>query len=141
MDPMLEKLSPGSNGLDFGSGPGPTLSIMLEEGGFNMNIYDPIFHNDGSVLKKTYDFLTCTETVEHFCNPKVSWHLIFQLVRSGGFIGIMTQMYDGKIFSDWHYIRDHTHVEFYSKHTFRWLSRKYKAHLNLIGDSVALLQA
>ncbi|MBT6026512.1 MAG: hypothetical protein HOG96_00440, partial [Porticoccaceae bacterium] len=32
-DPLLEKLAPNSFGLDFGSGPGPTLSLMLEEKG------------------------------------------------------------------------------------------------------------
>ena len=30
-EPVLAMISPGSYGLDFGSGPGPTLSCMFEE--------------------------------------------------------------------------------------------------------------
>ena len=39
-DHLIPKLLPGGKGLDFGSGPGPTLSVMLEEAGFPMDIYD-----------------------------------------------------------------------------------------------------
>ena len=39
-NPMQKKLLPGSFGLDFGSGPGPTLSVMFEEVGHNLSIYD-----------------------------------------------------------------------------------------------------
>jgi len=42
-DFLIPKLLPGWTGLDFGSGPGPTLSVMLEEKGFQMKIYDPYF--------------------------------------------------------------------------------------------------
>src|SRR6056297_3232426 len=32
--PLTERVASGSHGLDYGSGPGPTLSVMLEERGF-----------------------------------------------------------------------------------------------------------
>ena len=44
--PLLEKLSTGMTGLDFGSGPGPTLSLMLEEQGMKMSIYDIFYAPD-----------------------------------------------------------------------------------------------
>ena len=40
--PMNDRLSPESVGLDFGSGPGPTLSVMFEEAGHTMSIYDGV---------------------------------------------------------------------------------------------------
>lgn len=51
-DPITERISPQSNGIDFGCGPGPTLSLMLEEAGHNMALYDLYYHPDTSVLEK-----------------------------------------------------------------------------------------
>jgi len=34
--PLNERIAPESCGLDFGSGPGPTLSVMFEEQGHTM---------------------------------------------------------------------------------------------------------
>ena len=42
-DHLIPKLPQGAKGLDFGSGPGPTLSVMLAEAGFFMDLYDPYF--------------------------------------------------------------------------------------------------
>ncbi|HSM04200.1 MAG TPA: hypothetical protein VK858_06250, partial [Longimicrobiales bacterium] len=39
--PLLERLAPGARGLDYGSGPGPTLSRMLTEAGHPTVDYDP----------------------------------------------------------------------------------------------------
>ena len=41
--PNVPKLPAAAEGLDFGSGPGPTLSVMLEEQGYRMSLYDPFF--------------------------------------------------------------------------------------------------
>ena len=41
--PLLGRLSRGMRGLDYGCGPGPTLSIMLEEAGMLMDDYDPYY--------------------------------------------------------------------------------------------------
>ena len=30
IEPLIDKIIPGAKGLDYGSGPGPTLSLMLE---------------------------------------------------------------------------------------------------------------
>lgn len=57
---LAPRLPPGDSGLDYGSGPGPTLSVMLEKQGSATDIYDPYFASDPSVLERTYDFITCT---------------------------------------------------------------------------------
>jgi hypothetical protein len=38
--PLQRCLTPGSSGLDFGSGPEPTLSMMFEEAGHSMTLFD-----------------------------------------------------------------------------------------------------
>ena len=40
-DCLASKLPPGATGLDYGCGPGPTLSLILAEQGFSMAVYDP----------------------------------------------------------------------------------------------------
>jgi len=140
MDPILERIPADAEGLDFGSGPGPTLSVMFGERGYRMSNYDPIYSNDKSVLNKAYDFVTCSETVEHFCHPRNDWDLLFKLVKPCGHLGIMTQMYDGKEFSDWHYIRDDTHVSFYSRETFWWLADRYDAKYEMVSNSVVIFR-
>ena len=35
--PMMERIEPDSYGLDFGSGPGPTLNLMFEEEGHTVS--------------------------------------------------------------------------------------------------------
>ena len=141
IDPLLSNLQEGMKGLDFGSGPGPTLSMMMRQRGFEMEDYDPFYSEDNSVLEKRYDFIACTETVEHFCEPRKSWELMIGLVRPGGVIGVMTDILDeGTDFEKWHYIRDDTHVAFYSRKTFDWIAERYDLSANFHGRSVVLFE-
>ena len=79
--------------------------------------------------------------MEHFSNPKGEWELFLKLVKRGGWIGIMTQLYDREIdFSQWYYKNDPTHVSFYSKETFHWLVEEYNLKLWFREKSVVLLQ-
>ena len=41
--PLKRYLMTHSEGLDYGCGPGPALSVMLEEDGYKMCKYDPFF--------------------------------------------------------------------------------------------------
>ncbi len=91
MERVVAEIPSGAEGLDFGSGPGPTLSIMLEERGMRMSLYDPFFAPDRSVLERTYDFVTCTETVEHLFEPRREFERFDRLVRPGGWLAIMTE--------------------------------------------------
>lgn len=113
-------------GLDYGCGPGPTLSVMLEERGFAMEIYDPFFAPEAGVLQRCYDFITCTETVEHFHSPADEFNQLNRLLRPGSWLGVMTEMMPEEgAFADWYYVRDPTHVCFYRRQTMDWLARNY----------------
>lgn len=121
-EPLREHLRPGDCGLDFGSGPGPTLHLMAREDGFPCAAYDPIFRPDKLVLDSRYDFVTCSETVEHFHDPLTGFESLYELLKPGGWLGVMTVRYDKRIvFRDWYYRRDPTHVAFYRNSTLRWL--------------------
>ena len=96
---------------------------MIEEDGFSAALYDPLFHPDEAVLSDSYDFITCTETVEHFATPRADFLRLCRMLAPGGWIGIMTDILeDREGFGDWYYHRDPTHVAFYTPRTFRWIS-------------------
>jgi len=138
---IIPHLPPGADGLDYGSGPGPTLSVMLEEQGYPMNIYDPYFAPNDEVLQQTYDFITCTETAEHFALPNIEFNRFNNLLCIGGWLGIMTSILDDDhSFSNWWYIRDPTHTCFYRKETMRWIAIKFKWRLELPAPNIALFQ-
>lgn len=140
-DPMVSRLPKGSRGLDFGSGPGPTLSVMMAELGYPMVVYDPFFAPNESVLKNEYDFVTATEVVEHFRSPLQSFARMWHCVKSGGYLGIMTKLVrDDTVFSNWRYKNDDTHICFYSKETFNWLSKQWGAESVFIGQDIIIFQ-
>lgn len=139
--PLLERLVSGQKGLDFGCGPGPVMHQLLEDHGCVMDLYDPFYANDTNVFSKTYDFITATEVVEHLHCPGREFDRLFNMLRNGGWLGIMTKLIiDKASFSRWHYIRDLTHVCFYSRATFEYLSQRYKTSLTFIGNDVILMK-
>lgn len=140
-EPLLDKLSPGSIGLDFGSGPGPLLATMFREAGMRMRTYDVFYDPDASVWYQTYDFITCTEVIEHLHSPGRELDRLFTALKPGGWLGIMTQRFTPRVvFTDWKYIRDITHVCFFSDTSLKWLASRHNAELLLLSDDVALLQ-
>ncbi|WP_455220220.1 class I SAM-dependent methyltransferase [Kaarinaea lacus] len=139
--PLNEKLKPGVCGLDFGSGPGPTLSLMFEEAGYAMKIYDAFYADDTVVLQQPYDFITATETVEHLHHPRRELDRLWTILKPGGYLGIMTKLViDRDAFANWHYKNDLTHVCFFSTDTFHWLSALWNAKVEFVGSDVILLQ-
>lgn len=139
--PVAERLKPASQGLDFGSGPGPTLSIMLRELGHDMQIYDPFYAADDHVLDHRYDFVTATEVVEHFREPAIDLQKMWKCVKPGGILGIMTKLARDQVaFAKWHYKNDQTHVSFFSRGTFEWLATQWKCELDFIGNDVIVFQ-
>ncbi len=137
--PMLERLPPHQKGLDFGCGPGPALSVILKEAGHQVSLYDPFYFNHPSLLEQTYDFITATEVVEHLHHPARVFTSLFEQLNPGGWLGVMTkQVIDQQAFATWHYIRDLTHICFYSQPTFEYIARKFKADLFFEGNDVIL---
>jgi len=117
--PLQAKLKDKAEGLDFGCGPGPALAEMLKEKGYQVDLYDPFFFNNEKILSKSYDFITCTETIEHFFDPIKEFKRINNMLVKGGLLGVMTTfLSDEKDFGQWYYRKDPTHVAFYRPKTF-----------------------
>ncbi|MDW6002564.1 class I SAM-dependent methyltransferase [Vibrio mangrovi] len=139
--PLMERIAPCAQGLDFGCGPGPTLSLMMEEQGFRMALYDIFYFPQTKALKSTYDFVTATEVIEHLHTPDQVWQQWLALVKPGGYIGIMTKLVrDVEAFAGWHYKNDLTHVSFFSQETFRFLAKRDNLEIEFIGSDVILLR-
>ncbi len=123
---LTKHLATGLNGLDFGCGPGPALAVMLEEAGYRMSLFDPFYAPDSGVLERSYDFITCTEVVEHLHDPAGVFKQLDGCLKSGGWLAIMTRFQtDDARFVNWHYRRDPTHVVFYREETFNWLGEHF----------------
>ncbi|APE31651.1 methyltransferase [Halomonas aestuarii] len=140
-DPLRRRLAPGARGLDFGSGPGPTLSVMFEEAGHPMAIYDPCYAPDASVLEDRYAFITASEVVEHLFAPGRELARLAARLEPGGWLGLMTKrVTSAEAFAGWHYILDPTHVCFFSEASFEWLARHLDMRVEFPAADVALLQ-
>lgn len=124
---IMNEYSTTAIGLDFGAGTGPVISKVLQEKGYSINQYDPIFITDQSVLNLKYDFIVCCEVIEHFYKPLEEFQLLFQLLKDGGKLVCMTDLVnDGHNFNEWYYKNDPTHVFFYSAKTVDWVHEKLK---------------
>ncbi|MFN4023418.1 MAG: class I SAM-dependent methyltransferase [Hyphomonas sp.] len=121
--PLLARLPASACGLDYGCGPGPALAAMLREAGHSVALYDPFFFPDRAALDQTYDFVTCTETAEHFHRPAEEFSRLMAQVRPGGILAIMTCFQtDDDRFATWHYRMDPTHVVFYRAETLAFIA-------------------
>lgn len=138
--PLLARLQPGSFGLDYGCGPGPLLAEMLSLAGHKLDLYDPFYANDNRYRHNRYDFVTCTEVIEHFRLPGLEFQHLFSLLKPNGRLGLMTKLVvDAEAFSKWHYIQDPTHISFFSIPTLRWLAACHQAAIDFIGKDVIIM--
>lgn len=139
--PLMQHCPAPASGLDFGCGPGPALAHMLEEQGYRMSVYDPFYFTDKSVLSQQYDFITCTEVIEHVYAAHSVWQQLFTMLAPAGWLGVMTKrVRNPTAFAQWHYKNDPTHVRFYGEQTLLWLATHFGTSLILAGDDVALFQ-
>jgi len=137
--PLEACLAPRSNGLDFGSGPGPTLSVMFAEKGHTVALYDYFYSPDKSIFDKQYDFICATEVVEHLHQPKFEFDRLWRCLKPGGHLGIMTRLVvETELFVDWFYKNDPTHVCFFSRATFKWLADACKAVVSFEDNDVMI---
>lgn len=87
---------------------------MFEEQGAQVSLFDKFYYPDDSVLAKQYDFVTATEVWEHLSDPRLNLELLWQCVKPGGVLGVMTKLVrDAEAFKSWHYKNDPTHIIFF----------------------------
>jgi len=145
--PMLQQLALAKKpkekilGLDFGCGPGPTLSLMFAEAGFSCANYDLYFANHPEMLQQKYDFIVSTEVFEHLAQPAEVMNQLVSCLKPQGILGIMTQRpRDLAAFQKWRYLADPTHITFYSEACFKWLTKHWQLELVYLGSDVLLLK-
>lgn len=124
LDPALELISRESLVLDYGCGPEPVLSQLLQEKGVHCQNFDPFFYPKEPEGK--FDCIFSTETFEHFHYPHKELQRISSLLNDNGLLVIMTEFYkDASHFRNWWYTRDFTHVVFYNQSTFEYICSLY----------------
>lgn len=126
LKPLTNSINLGAKGLDFGCGPGPTLSRLISDLGYECDYYDPAFFNDTSKLAKKYDFITSTEVFEHMHTPGLEIERLWSMLETGGVLAIMTVFYpkEEDDFKLWWYKNDPTHVCFYNEEVFKFLAER-----------------
>ncbi|MGY4877197.1 class I SAM-dependent methyltransferase [Vreelandella aquamarina] len=141
LTPLEARLAPHAKGLDFGSGPGPTLSVMFEERGYPMAIYDPFYAPERSTLETRYDFITATEVLEHLSSPHAVMEQLRHMLNPEGYLGVMTKrVKNHAAFTSWHYIQDPTHVAFFSEETFDWWATQHGFCVEFPGQDTVIMQ-
>ena len=139
--PLQERILSNSNGLDFGSGPGPTLSLMLEECGHKVELYDKFYANNVYVFERKYDFITATEVLEHLSEPMLELKRLVGLLKDKGYLAIMTQLLTSKIdFNSWYYKNDPSHIIFFSKETLNFLADYFDVEVFFISERVVFFK-
>jgi len=112
-------------GLDFGAGRSAIIAVVLRESGYDVLNYDPYFHNYPQYLQAEYDYISSCEVIEHFYKPYREFKRLREMLREGGRLYLMTDMYDERDFASWYYKNDPTHVFLYTKETFAWIKEHF----------------
>lgn len=140
-NPLRNNLRSDFRGLDFGCGPGPALAEMFREEGFVVDIYDPFFFPIKSNLNKKYNFIACSEVVEHFFNPIKEFKLLDSVLQQDGLIGIMTSFLESEDeFDHWYYRKDPTHVHFYQRYTFEVIASRMGWSHQIVSNNIVLFK-
>ncbi|MBU0630641.1 MAG: class I SAM-dependent methyltransferase [Candidatus Margulisbacteria bacterium] len=123
---ITERFKPGDRGLDFGSGPGAIVSTLLREKGYDAASYDPFYDDNRELLSRNYDYIACSEVIEHFRSPAKEFANLRKMIKPGGALFCLTRLYEEEIdFSAWFYKNDPTHRFFYSRQALEWIKVKF----------------
>lgn len=129
-------------GLDFGCGTGPVISKLLLDQGYKIEQYDPFFRDQPGLLDEKYDYIVCSEVIEHFREPAKEFKLLRALLNPGGKLFCLTERYSPEIdFDGWYYKNDPTHVFFYQDRTFEWIRDNFHFPALTIEGRLVVLSA
>lgn len=123
---ILRDYTKNHKGLDFGAGTGPVITKVLKDNDYQIEPYDPLFHNYPELLKHKYDYIASCEVIEHFHYPRKEFKLLKSLLNKKGSLYCMTHIYDEQTtFQNWYYLNDPTHVFIYHKKTIYWIAKTF----------------
>ena len=115
--------------LDFGCGYEPVLKTLLQRRGMEAFVYDRFFFPDW-IANRRYDLIISTETFEHLKTPAMELERLVDCLNPGGYLAVMTRQVplnegqlEAQTFADWYYLKDPTHIGFFTGDTFRWLAK------------------
>ncbi|CAA6805463.1 MAG: Putative methyltransferase associated with DUF414 [uncultured Sulfurovum sp.] len=129
--------------LEFGSGPGPVLSKLLEHRGLEVDIYDLYYAPIEVYASKKYDLITATEVFEHLAEPLEVLALLVKHTNMNGYIILMTKFppKDDKAFINWWYRRDPTHISFFTPESFEIMAEKLSLKvLKIFNNNIVVFQ-
>ena len=136
---VTSRVSSGATGLDFGCGPCPVLAQLFQEQHFNMKVFDKFYFADPAVFRMKFDFITATEVFEHLADPAAQISRLWNILKSNGVLAVMTKRAADKArFANWHYIRDLTHIGFFSEQSLNYLADTLNSELLLPQNDIAL---
>lgn len=141
IEAVVEIVPSSARGLDFGCGPSSVASHLLRKREFTMDLYDTFFQPSLADLKDSYDFIICSEVMEHFSDPHKEIGFLKKKLTKGGILFAMTQLWQNNMpFENWYYHRDPTHICFYSGPTLRWIQHEWAFKgLQIRGKNVVIL--
>ncbi len=142
IDPVVDRFSKSAQGLDYGCGPYPMAAEIFKDEGFHsITSYDPLFAPDQGAILGLYDFILLSEVIEHFNHPAVECRTLVNLLRPGGLLLISTGIVDlvKDDFNNWHYIKDDTHINFFSWSSFDYLANEFNFDIVEKGENLIIL--
>lgn len=135
--PVQKYITKEMRGLDYGSGPSPVLVELMNRSGYQIEAYDPYFSK--IELAKEYDFITSSEVVEHFYNPRLEFDNLISRLKTQGILGIMTSiLYEDIDFEKWYYRHDNTHVSFYTPKSLEFLEDHYNLKRLYLNENIVI---
>ena len=103
--------------------------------------YDPFFFPDKKIFLKQFDFVTCSETAEHFHNPNYEFKTLDKMLKPSGVLGIMTNFLTKElVFKNWFYNKDPTHVVFYSPTTFEIIAKQRGWRIQFLDVNIVIFK-
>lgn len=124
LDAALGFVRPGSEILDFGSGPEPAPAVALAERGYKVSIWDPFFAPQLDWEARDWDYVLVHEVAEHLRDPAETLGRLARRLKAGGAMLVRTRFppLDMRDFERWPYRLDPTHVGFFSERSAAWLA-------------------
>lgn len=117
-------VKPPARVLDFGSGPEPVYAEVLQDMGYTVDIFDPLFAPEMGWEGRRYAAVTAVEVAEHLFEPLFEFRRLLGVLQPGGYLVLRTLLHycDRERFRGWWYRQDPTHVCFYSARSFQVLA-------------------